>query len=255
MPTKRYKSSLTEQIIELKIPDKLASKGIISFGDNKVSEERRGMFGFELSGETLVITDIFTPGGLKITDLFILEAVNYYKTHGLHVTSVVANSVLQLTRGFYLQNGFLPTIDNMEMNNKYVPPPDNDINFTAHFFHTKILGGVIYKAKNGQDELRSVTHNGFDMRIEAGRNAPHWKMSDSFLEKLVKQQSSLIWKEDVIAPAQPLNRVPPPGKASNFDALTRTLNTRVTPTSISKPNDKKEGVVLDSQKNPSMTRK
>lgn len=58
MPTKRFKSSLTEQIIELKIPDKLAQEGIILFGDDKVREESSGVFKFELCGETLVITDI-----------------------------------------------------------------------------------------------------------------------------------------------------------------------------------------------------
>ncbi|MCX2682111.1 hypothetical protein OOZ15_19330 [Galbibacter sp. EGI 63066] len=257
MPTKRYKSTLTEQIIELEIPDKLDLKGEISFRDYK-SKENSGMFGFELSGETLIITDIWTPGGLKITDLFILEAINYYKMHGLNVTSVIADRVIQSARGFYLQNGFLPTTSNMEMNNKYVPPPDSDeINFAAHFFHTRILGGDIYETKNSEGELRSVTRNGFDMRIEAGRNAPHWKMSDSFLEKLVQQKSSLIWKEDVTASTESLNRVPTSSIASNLDGFTRTLNTRITPTSKSNDNknDINEGVALDSPKNYSMKRK
>jgi hypothetical protein len=196
MGTKIYKNRLSGQVVKMCIPDGGGTSRTIWYGDKDAASYRYGAgqchFEYDVGNRSLIITEIeANPEGLGLGALLLYEVTSHAIRSFPAVINVVADSVVMLARGFYLQIGFRPAISNVEMNNR-LPSPGDGVNFASRYFQAKGAGAAIYQATNGL----SVTRKLFSNRIEAGRNAPDWEASPLTVLARAREKSA-HWEEQV----------------------------------------------------------
>lgn len=192
MGIKIFKNRLSGQVVKMSIPEYGSPNQEISYVDAS-NDRNSGYCDFEYHAteQSVVITYILARPKASGLGALLLSEVTNHAMHGFpSVTNVVAEYVLDESRGFYLQHGFHPTRGSMKLNNGSVPPPGDEVNFASRYFQAKGAEAVIYQATNG----RSVTRHNFSNRIEAGRNAPDWEASPITVLARARQKSA-HWEE------------------------------------------------------------
>lgn len=174
MVTSLYKNSVSGYVARIQLPELFQSDGTIRCQD--------GYCSFSNYGDTLTINVIRSKlAGLGT--VLLLELVRYAERNFQSLRTIIADSVLDEVRGFYLQLGFRPTSMCMARNNRIVPPPEDGASFASGFFSATSIGVPIY-----QHGRLSVTRELFNMRVRYGRDEPDWEVSPRLLLAITREK-------------------------------------------------------------------